>query len=355
MRISAIIILSLLLFGCGKETAKQVEKKPEQVKPAEPKGVYNFSRKYVNNKGKTIFENSMGARPFHDGVAVNSNDGKAVIHDEKGKVIATITQDVNFNDQITGLQTFSEGLCCLSLKVNDPKQRYVYIDKTGKEVFKLKHSVTGPEYYQFTEGLLRVQDENGKYGYLDKTGKFKIEPKYGFSHSFGEGLAAVSVDRIFGFIDKDDKMVIKPQFDEAGKFSEGLCAVKLDTVWQYINKKGETVFKLHNEVFQAEPFHNGFAIFYQRNNKKGLVDKAGKVIAKAEYMYIGNFEDGLCPVGINKDGNNKYGYLNEKGEVAIPLNFRSVRDFKHGAAVVLSDEDYQLIDKTGKVIATDSF
>ena len=68
-----------------------------------------------------------------------------------------------------------------------------------------------------------------KYGFIDKNGKVVIEPQFGGTYGFSEGLAQVEKDGKYGFIDKSGKVVIEPQFDYASDFSEGFARVAIES------------------------------------------------------------------------------------------------------------------------------
>jgi len=48
--------------------------------------------------------------------------------------------------------------------------------------------------------------------------------------------------------------------------------------------------------------------------------------------------------------NNKYGYINEKGEIVIPIKYDIAKDFSEGLAAVSLNGKWFFIDKTGKII-----
>ncbi len=95
--------------------------------------------------------------------------------------------------------------------------------------------------------------------------------------------------------------------------------------------------------------------------KYGLVDiKKGKEILECKYyMHNGRFEfnDGLLPISFD----SKWGYVNKKGEIVIPLKFEHAESFSEGMASVGKDiiireaDNFSLIlwgfiDKTGKLV-----
>ena len=75
----------------------------------------------------------------------------------------------------------------------------------------------------FSEGLARVQLYAkyglGKYVFIDKTGKQVIPCVYDLADSFSEGLAHVKLNGKFGFIDKTGKQVVPCVYDDVRYFS----------------------------------------------------------------------------------------------------------------------------------------
>lgn len=87
----------------------------------------------------------------------------------------------------------------------------------------------------------------------------------------------------------------------------------------------------------------------------GFYDMSGNVaIAPKPYQTIESFHDGRCLVS-NMDimtGDVKYGYIDAKGELAIPLQYAEAKDFVNGAALVRTAKNgpWSFIDTSGKVI-----
>lgn len=85
-----------------------------------------------------------------------------------------------------------------------------------------------------------------------------------------------------------------------------------------------------------------------------FVDHKGKKISE-EYDEVNDFYEGLACVGKKqKDGNIRYGFINEEGSVVIPLKYNYPQAFSDGMAIMFegeeSDEKCGMIDKTGKII-----
>ena len=71
---------------------------------------------------------------------------------------------------------------------------------------------------------------------------------------------------------------------------------------------------------------------------------------------IGDFSDGLAYIAKADKDNYKYGYINKKGEIIIPIEFESYDltkpevSFCNGLACVYKDGGYGYIDKNGNVV-----
>ena len=85
----------------------------------------------------------------------------------------------------------------------------------------------------------------------------------------------------FGYVDRQGKTVIKPEYFEARGFKEGMACVKVE-------------------------------------GKYGFIDTSGKLIVQPQYLAADDFSDGLASVTLDL---NKWGYVNTKGTLVIPLLF----------------------------------
>lgn len=74
---------------------------------------------------------------------------------------------------------------------------------------------------------------------------------------------------------------------------------------------------------------------------------AQKEAWREEYRQVMNFYEGLAAVWHN---NGKWGFVNEKGKLVIPIEFDGVDSFDDGVCRVVNNNLYGLIDKKGKFI-----
>ncbi|QXP61757.1 WG repeat-containing protein [Olleya sp. HaHaR_3_96] len=58
---------------------------------------------------------------------------------------------------------------------------------------------------------------------------------------------------------------------------------------QGLNKEQRT--KLKKKGYSIEKFQNGYAVIYNRERKRGIIDRNGKIILKTKYTYLSNVSD----------------------------------------------------------------
>jgi len=161
--------------------------------------------------------------------------------------------------------------------------------------------------FPFSEGLARIKFTRikfkNKWGFIDKTGKFVAELKYGDAGDFSEGLARIQEKDKWGYIDKTGKIAIGLRFDEAGDFSEGLAKIRIDQKCEYINKTGETAIKLQFEsdsLLLVGDFSEGLA-YIVKGEKVSFIDKTGKLAFRRQLEFPADFSDGLALFIESKD------------------------------------------------------
>ena len=159
------------------------------------------------------------------------------------------------------------------------------------------------------------------------------------------------------YINKKGEAIISPQYDEAGIFSEGLASVGVDMEYGYINKKGEYVVSPQYDY--ASAINNGVGIIREYSKRDddyryGIVNKKGKVLCEPQYDDIDFCEDNKH---ILFESNDKYGYLDYKGKVVIPNEYKNATEFYSDgyAAVKVTDDKWTVINGKGDKIWNNFF
>ena len=238
---------------------------------------------------------------------------------------------------------------------------------------------------------------NGQYGFINAAGKMITDFSFGNARDFSSGLAAVNKNKKWGFIDRSGKLVIPFEFKEIIEFGEDGCVVQKGGKWGLIDRSG--AWKLPNTFKNLSRFAFGLAIAkktsglifkneysfvvdtkgnkivdlpkdwawfkpvseklilvgttsgYPGDRTFGFMDLTGKIITPPQFytssdygFETGEFSEGMLIV---RNKNGLFGFVNEAGELEIPLQFQSAEPFKNGIAKVSLDSKTFYIDKAG--------
>jgi hypothetical protein len=230
--------------------------------------------------------------------------------------------------------------------------------------------------------------ERTVFGYLGRDGKWAIAPVFSASGDFHGKLApALSATGRYGFISPDGNWGIPPIFDRASSFSEGwaaVCGSRFFDNCGYVDAHGMVKLKLPVGVHDAGDFANGKAEVIGEDGRKAVIDKSGKIVARAiadgdqadttalrrlsvnggkwgfadaqdhfviepQFDDAGDFSGDYAPVMIDK----KWGYVDRGGKIAISPAYDEVARFSEGFAAVRQGEAWNFIDSKGQAMPTE--
>jgi hypothetical protein len=223
---------------------------------------------------------------------------------------------------------------------------------------------------QQTRTLYKITNKDNKIGFIDKLGKIVIGfdrfPAEAVVGSFSEGLAPICFlgreKSQCGFIDATGKIAIPARFTLISEFSEGLAWARTEEFIGYIDQLGKVAFNLPESY--SIGFHEGLAAVRTREGW-GFVDKRGRFISTKRYVHVERFSEGLAAVADTIGAKTKYGFINETGEVVIPLTFDPrlgphsqpgyLGRFTEGLAAVRIGNIYGYIDHKGNLVISPRF
>ncbi|MGI8641781.1 MAG: WG repeat-containing protein [Pyrinomonadaceae bacterium] len=90
----------------------------------------------------------------------------------------------------------------------------------------------------------------------------------------------------------------------------------------------------------------------RQNEKWGYINRKGEVVIQPQFEYPLPFSEGLAVACIN---GGKCGYIDETGRFVINPQFNSALRFSEGLAAVISEDRLGYIDKTGKYVINPQF
>lgn len=285
------------------------------------------------------------------------------------------------------------------------------IDKDGNMICEPQFKSVSIGGYE-----IRIMDAKDKYGFLDENGKMIVEPKYDYTgDGFFNGVVVVGRDFGYTVIDKSGRELFDLVPYELTKSRDGnYFSYKKDGRIFVVDKNNTPVGECnYDEIY----IYNKDLVIVTSNNRMGVTDVHFNVlIAPKEYKYItyqedrnifiAEKEDKICYLKLDGsliggreweknpryyDGgklllieeNNKYGYMDSKGNILVPpifeqtvgnfvklqgrvgivdddgtylvepkwnLNLLQMRKKPNGYTVIQKNNKYGLLDRNGKVI-----
>ncbi len=336
---------------------------------------------YIDRNGKIVIPPGFDeAGPFSEGLAA------VKVGDKFGYVDKTGTMKIA--PAFDTAEPFKEGLAAVT-NASAEYRLFGFIDKEGKFVVEPKFDTA----HSFSEGVAAVKFARGSditsgadWGYIDKTGKTAIAPKFRDAGEFNKGLAIVQSGQHYGVIDRDGAYMVKPSYH--------LILPSQDNTMTYLKLSG-TVMGLtglgHNWLVTGglfgfldshgktivKPAYDGASYFSEglacvasgAKEKNGqprkwtYIDSNGNTTIDGKYSFGLPFSEGLAPVAKGRWQTGmapslvaaKWGFIDKRGKVIVPLTYDEAHSFAGGLARVVSDDKTGLIEHNGKLVIEPKF
>lgn len=224
-----------------------------------------------------------------------------------------------------------------------------YINPAGRMVIPPRFDYAR----EFQDNGLAIVGVKDREGAIDKSGAFRVEPRFYSINDFSEGLAVAMDERGFHVIDTQGAMVTSKPYDYISAYRDGRASFSVregdgPNLYGYLDPSGREVIPAR--YLEGGDFADGKAVVKIAEKEYALIGRNGEKLASYPYVYVGPLSEGL--LAFQKESPGPYGYLNERGDVAIPLRFTGALPFQEGRAVVNTAEDYGnkygLIDAKGQ-------
>jgi hypothetical protein len=167
-------------------------------------------------------------------------------------------------------------------------------------------------------------------------------------------------DKKWGYVNQCAEIVVAPGFDWAGDFAEGLAAVRSNESSAYLRPNGAIAFTLDASRRAVSGFSEGRALFAEAG-RVGFIDARGNVAIPATFDNASDYSEGFAPVFIRSEGSReaptavpwlgRWGFIDAAGNVAIPASFDSVESFAGGYAAVHRNGRSSYIDTAGQQVS----
>lgn len=177
--------------------------------------------------------------------------------------------------------------------------------------------------------LNKVSAKGGVWGFVDEEGQWVKTPHYQGLTAFDSlGNALFCKDGLWGMLDTNQTEKLSPQFKTI----------------ELVASSNQAAYRV---VSRAERF--------------GFKNRRGKLLIQPQFVATGCFQEGMCPVAIEKrmekDGkiHRLWGYINELGAWVIEPQFFSASCFYEGRAWVKKGREVFPIDRSGIRIGERSY
>jgi hypothetical protein len=198
--------------------------------------------------------------------------------------------------------------------------------------------------------------------YIDRRGHFVVPPRFEAVDDFSHGLTAVKENGKWGYLDAQGHMAIPAIFDSVRNFAaNGLAAFEKDGKKGYVDRAGKIAFTHQFDNAWDFSANNRARVMREISGEMrfGFIDEKGKIVIPVEFFdindgLVGSFAaNGLAPVG---GENGKVGYIDKEGKVVIPFDFDYAEDFaENGLAVAEKDGKYGYINEEGCFVIAPQF
>lgn len=134
-----------------------------------------------------------------------------------------------------------------------------------------------------------------------------------------------------------------------------LTVYKVDKTWVMLDEQGKELFST-NKFLDIEKYSNGMLGAYIIENgylSSVYFNNSGKIQIKSPTNLPFEFIDGLALVIQVNDTNEKdvkFGYINTKGKLIVPVQYLDVLPFSDSLAYIMNFDERGYINTTGKIV-----
>lgn len=202
------------------------------------------------------------------------------------------------------------------------------------------------------EGNYLIVQEDAKYGLMMKNGKSVLPIDYDYITNLGlqHGSRFPNLFRITrgerrGIFNAllDEKVEFK--YKQIDELREETIVVKKDSTFGLIDPYENQITPFEYEYL--EDYANTPMIYASSlDYKVGLINRNGEVVIPLEYRTLKNYDQELISV---KKG-DLWGFVDKNGELVIPMRYKSVDGFKNNFCVIKDGKLQGLINKRGNTI-----
>ena len=198
-----------------------------------------------------------------------------------------------------------------------------------------------------------------RVGLMNRRGEMVVPMEWEALRPTGSGAVWARRGGLWGLIDREGKILAEPRWTEWQPFRQGCAWVRatdgrwgaidtsgrmlVDAKWDWVEPVGEGMA----QVGTGAPDNAGVTAF--------LVDASGNILSPpggAAWFSKSGFSEELIAF---RAPSGKWGFMNARGEVALPAQWGKTFGFQWGRARGYKDGRWELFDREGKILGTWDF
>ena len=197
-------------------------------------------------------------------------------------------------------------------------------------------------------GYYHILDSNNKWGLINQKGDIILPCEFDkIFPTIKDDTILVNKNGLFAFYNTNGIKIIDYLYKVALEFDNGIAAVKeKDTDLKYflINKKGERISKDTFDYLFG--FNGSDSAYFKNDDKYGFLNNNGDIIIDSIYEEVEGFGEGIAAV----KSNGLWGGINSKGEKVIEFKFDNSFQFREGLSRIKGKGGYGFIDTKGELV-----
>lgn len=205
------------------------------------------------------------------------------------------------------------------------------------------------------EHQLILISKNNKLGVYSFDGKEIVEPIYKSARLLKDGfIRVVTFNNKFGLYNKKGKLIINTEYDYIGRFSSGMVRVGNNIEEIYLEEL-EYTYESYEEYQDINSYE--YEDIEVGGGKWGFIDKKGKIRIPLQYSYVNSFKNGsayVCVDGYYSFGGCEYGsfdLIDLSNKSILPENTKIYSGNNNDRYIIKSsNKKYGVVDANGKII-----
>lgn len=220
----------------------------------------------------------------------------------------------------------------------DDQNTYMY-DLKGNYIqtnLIYKDTTENPNYYI-------TIDQNSIYKVVDQNDNIIIDNDYNYIEYLFDDYFIVTRDLKNGIIDSSGKSIIELKYDNIFLMNDtDIVIMELNETTELYDKNLQQITSMQNALIETLKDNKQYLVIYSENDMQ-YIEKSGK-LATSQQVYENN-------TLFSKKINQKWGFVNENGELVIQNEYELVTDFnKYGYAGIKKDGKWGIINLKGEII-----